>query len=234
MTKRHPIPRVILPRYVQALICDMYPDIPSADIAALLAMPIGRVYQTANRHGVTKSAAFRASPLSGRARPGVPNFNGAAHQFHAGQTPWNKGLKGWSPPGVEAVRFQKGNRPQTWVPVGSYRINSDNTLEQKTTDVPGPNNLRWTPVARLVWIAAHGPVPAGHIVVFKPGQHTTVLADITLERVECIGRAEHAWRNHPASRSPDLAKLVQLKGAITRQVNRITRQHQEQQEQHAS
>lgn len=228
MTKRHPIPRVILPRYVQALICDMYPDIPSADIAALLAMPIGRVYQTANRHGVTKSAAFRASPLSGRARPGVSNMGGAAHQFKPGFTPWNKGMKGWSPPGVEATRFQKGNRPHTWMPVGSYRVNSDDQLEQKTADVPGPSILRWTPVTRLVWMAAHGPVPAGHLVVFRPGCRTTVLADITLDKVECISMAEHARRNHPRSRSPELAKLVQLKGAITRQVNLIAQQHNQQ------
>ena len=83
-------------------------------------------------------------------------------------------------------------------------------------------------VVDLVWMAAHGPVPAGHLVVFRPGCRTTVLADITLDKVECISMAEHARRNHPRSRSPELAKLVQLKGAITRQVNLIAQQHNQQ------
>jgi hypothetical protein len=83
---------------------------------------------------------------------------------------------------------------------------------------------RWTPVARLVWKEANGPIPEGHIVVFKPGQRTAQLELITVDRLECIDRAEHARRNHPRSKSPELARLVQLKGAITRQVNRIARE----------
>ncbi|MFD1839535.1 hypothetical protein [Paracidovorax cattleyae] len=70
-------------------------------------------------------------------------------------------------------------------------------------------------------------MPDGHICVFKPGQRTTVLEEITADRVECISRAENARRNHPRNKSPELAKLVQLKGAITRQVNRIAREAKE-------
>ncbi|KYZ79032.1 hypothetical protein PTBPS01_03975 [Burkholderia pseudomallei] len=57
---------------------------------------------------------------------------------------------------------------------------------------------------------------------------TNKLEEITLDRVECISMAENARRNHPRSKSPELAKLVQLKGAITRQVNRIAREAKEQ------
>ncbi|MNR62573.1 hypothetical protein D3C85_1846370 [compost metagenome] len=56
---------------------------------------------------------------------------------------------------------------------------------------------------------------------------TNVLEEITADRLECITRGENAERNHPRARSPELAKLVQLKGAITRQVNRIAREHEE-------
>ena len=62
---------------------------------------------------------------------------------------------------------------------------------------------------------------------FKPGMKTNVLEQITLDRVECISMAENARRNHPRNKHPELAKLVQLKGAITRQVNRINREAQE-------
>jgi hypothetical protein len=56
-----------------------------------------------------------------------------------------------------------------------------------------------------------------------------VEADITADKLECISRAQHAHRNHPRNKSPELAKLAQLKGAITRQVNRINREHEERQ-----
>ncbi|MNL55223.1 hypothetical protein D3C87_1786150 [compost metagenome] len=100
-------------------------------------------------------------------------------------------------------------------------------LQVKINDLPGPNHVRWHPVHRVVWIAANGPVPDDHIVVFKPGMRTNVLEEITADRLECITRGENAERNHPRARSPELAKLVQLKGAITRQVNRIAREHEE-------
>ena len=59
---------------------------------------------------------------------------------------------------------------------------------------------------------------AGH------GRFRLVEADITVDKVECITRAQNAQRNHPRNKSPELAKLCQLKGAITRQVNRITQE----------
>ena len=80
---------------------------------------------------------------------------------------------------------------------------------------------------RIVWEAAHGPIPREHIVCFKPGKKAAVLEEVTPDRLECITRAENAKRNHPRSRSPELAMLTQLKGAIARQVNRITREAQE-------
>ena len=212
-----------------ALLRELYPDVPAADVAALLDRPVGPVHQAAARYGISKSAAFYASELSSRIQRGRTLPGCVRHQFAPGFTPWNKGLKGWHAPGIERTQFKPGNKPQTWVPVGSYRINSEGYLDLKVADVSGPSRLRWHQVHRLVWEAAHGPIPAGHLVVFKPGHRTTELAKITADILECIDRAEHARRNHPRTKSPELAKLVQLKGAITRQVNRINREHLEKQ-----
>ena len=87
-------------------------------------------------------------------------------------------------------------------------------------------------MAELVWCEANGPLPPKHIVVFKPGQRTLELTEITLNKLECITRRENARRNHPINSNPALAKLIQLKGAITRQVNRINRAAQEQIHEH--
>jgi hypothetical protein len=151
--------------------------------------------------------------------------NAVAARFAPGHTTWNKGRKGWQAGGRSVqTQFTTNMQPPNTLPMGSLRIvNGKNgqQLERKVSEVSGPNHLRWKSVHRLVWEAAHGPVPAGHITIFKPGMKTLVEEEITIDRVECISRAENARRNHPRNISPELAKLVQLKGAITRQVNRI-------------
>jgi hypothetical protein len=128
------------------------------------------------------------------------------------------------------TQFATGIEPPNTLPVGSLRIinhHGGKQLERKVSTARGPNHVRWKAVHRLVWEAVHGPTPPGHIVIFRPGMKTLVEAEITIDKVECISRAENARRNHPRNASPEMAKLCQLKGAITRQVNRIQREHNE-------
>jgi hypothetical protein len=206
----------------------LYPNTRTADLADQLGIPLALVYSQASRMGLRKSAEFHATDKSGRIFKG--GTLGQVSQFKPGHQAWNAG-KHYQAGGRSAeTRFKPGNAPHTTLPVGSYRIVTHHSgsqhLERKTSEAKGSNDKRWTPVTRLVWEQAHGPVPRGHIVVFKPGRQTLVLEHITLDAVECITRREIARRNHPNSSNPELAKLIQLKGAITRQVNRITREAQ--------
>lgn len=200
-----------------------YPHHRTADIAQQLGIDLQLVYRRANMLGLRKSRAFEASDKSGRVFMG--GTLGQVTQFRPGQKPWNTGLHYVAGGRSAETRFKPGQLPHTTVPVGSLRTttepNGRKSLQRKVGTAHGNSSKRWTPVSRLVWEATHGPVPDGHIVVFKPGKHTLVLEEITLERVECITRKEHAARNHPNRSNPDLARLIQLKGAITRQVNRI-------------
>lgn len=199
-----------------------YADTPAATIALETGHTISSVYQRAAAFGLRKSAAYYASAAAGR----LDGVRGGATRFRPGHATWNKGAH-YNPGGRSVeTRFKPGRKPEesrNYLPIGSLRINADGLLERKITDdqrlYPA---RRWAPVHRLVWESANGPVPPGHIVVFKGGR-TTQINEITLDRVELITRAEHARRNHPRSRSPELARLVQLKGAITRQVNRIAK-----------
>jgi hypothetical protein len=219
-----------------ALLADMYPECTGEDVAAWLDCTTSRVYQMAKKLGVEKSAEFLASDASGRVRRGKQHPAMVASRFQPGLTPWNKGRDGRETgtghhPNTRRTQFRKGRKPEesrNYLPIGTLRICADGYLERKMTDdasiVPA---RRWVAVHRLVWEAANGPIPAGHIVRFKPGQKTTVFELITADRLECITRAEHA-RINQAGNDPDLRKLWQIKGAITRQVNRITRDAQEQ------
>ena len=151
-----------------------------------------------------------------------------ASQFKPGHTPWNKGQHYTAGGRSADTRYKAGQMSgaaqYNYVPIGSQRVNADGMLERKMTDDPAlAPARRWVGVHRLVWQAAHGPIPEGHIVVFRPGQATTIEADITPERLECITRRENMRRNSMHTRmAPDMARLYQVKGAITRQVNRIT------------
>ena len=212
----------------EALLREFYPNVPARAIADALGVTDKQVYTKAKAMGIKKSDAFLVSDLSGRVRRGKQHPSMIASQFKPGMRPWNTGTHYVTGGRSAETRFGPGNKPHTWLPLGSYRTVTEKTgrqhLERKTSEAKGSNDKRWTPVTRLVWMAAHGPVPTGCIVVFKPGQHTLVLEQITLERVECVTLADNARRNHPNSHNPELARLVQLKGAITRQVNRIQKE----------
>lgn len=217
-----------LPAEIETL-RELYPNHTAKFVANVLRRTTSQVYSKAFALELEKSDAFWESDASGRARQGKQDPRMQATQFKKGLTPWNKGKKGLT--GVQEncrrTQFKKGRPPQearNYQPIGSLRVTRDGLLERKVTDDHPVPARRWVAVHRLVWEAANGPVPEGHIVVFKDKKRTTVLEEITLDRLECISRAENARRNHPSRRSPEYHKLVQLKGAITRQLNRIVRE----------
>ena len=210
----------------QRILCDLYPDATCADIAALLDRKPGSIYAKAAALGLCKSEAFKASDSTGRIQRGKQDPRMTATCFKVGMVPWNKGHSYHSGGRSATTQFKKGQlqgaASRRYKPIGSLRINGDGHLEHKITDNPDVYPARrWVPVYRLVWQAAHGPIPKGHAVVFKPGRKTAVLEAITPDKLECISRAELLRRNSVWTRSPELGRLVQLKGAITRAVRRI-------------
>lgn len=208
-----------------------YADSHTPTLAREMDRSVTSVYQMAERLGLKKSPGYLAGPLCGR----TDGKRGGSTQFRPGHETWNKGVKGVCGTHENCRRTQfKHGRPASeasnYQPIGSERLSKDGYLERKVTDDPSiVPARRWVGVHRLVWEGAHGPIPPGHVVCFRPGRRSAIAENITVDALELVSRAELARRNHPRSHNPELAKLVQLKGAITRQVNRIAREAKESQ-----
>lgn len=176
--------------------------------------------------GLKKSAQYLAGPHACRLRRG--DEVGKASRFKPGQTPWNKDKPGSTGhhPNTRRTQFKKGEMAgaaqHNYVPIGSLRVTKYGALERKVTDDPNIYPARrWRPVAHLVWEAANGPIPHGHVVRFKPGMHTTVEAEITLDRLECITYAENMRRTSLHRYPKEIMRAIQLRGALNRRINHV-------------
>ena len=110
-------------------------------------------------------------------------------RFKKGQRSFNKGLKQtdfMSPEAIErtkATRFQKGQKPTNWKPIGSERITKDGYIEIKTAE-PGT----WELKHRVVWQEANGEVPEGHAILFLDQDRTNCSLDnlMLVKRTELV------------------------------------------------
>jgi hypothetical protein len=202
----------------------LYPHQSTAAVATRLRRTVGAVYQRAQILGLAKSDAYLRSPLAGQFRPG--SHVGKAHQFLPGHVPANKGLRrpGWGPGRMKAHQFKPGVRQgvavRLYKPIGAERVSKDGYRERKVND-DLPLQARWRAVHLLVWEAAHGPVPAGHAIVFVNGDK----ADIRLDNLACIPRADLMRRNSLHRLPPSLVQTIRLLGAVKRQIRRRDHAH---------
>lgn len=132
--------------------------------------------------------------------------------FEKGHQPHNKGVKGWKAGGkATQTQFKPGQRGSKWRPIGSERITKDGIRQRKIADTKyAPAN--WRSVHELTWEAHHGPVPAGHIVVFNGDPE-----DVT--DLECITRAENMRRNSIHNLPEPLKDVIRWRGVLNRHIN---------------
>ena len=198
-----------------------YANSSSAIIAKTLSRDIRHVYQKAAQMGLRKSAVFFASNKAGRIQRGRTHPAMRANQFKSGHKTWNTGMKGWAAPGTEATRFKPGTVPPNRQQVGALRINSEGQLDIKLYD-----GLRaWVQLHHYNWFLTHGEWPArGSVLRFKDSDpHNPAI-----ENLELITRRENMRLNSVHTiYPPEIARLVLLKGALNRQINKRTKEHHE-------
>ena len=135
--------------------------------------------------------------------------NGRGGQFPSGHKPHNAGVKGWGAgaagKGAQATRFPKGHLPHNHLPVGSERRTTPqrhSAYYQIDVKIAEPNV--WKAKHLLVWEAAHGPVPPGHVILFADQNRE----NCSLENLLLVTRGELAVLNKQHLILPDAELTV--------------------------
>lgn len=191
-----------------------YANTKTAVLANKLRRRESQVYQHARALGLRKSDEYLASPSSGRIQKG--GGVGAEHRFQKARPAWNKGLH-YMPGGrCREGWFKKGNYSKRWdrsiYCVGALRVNADGGL-----DIKAKEGLRsWESLARYVWRTERGPIPRGAMVRPINGDtHDTRIENLRLGTRADLMR-ENTYHRYPK----EIARLIQLRGALNRQINR--------------
>lgn len=203
----------------------VYPHAPTEHVARMLGRTVPSCYQLAGRLGLKKTAEYLAT-----FRPGwLDGVRGGSTRFQKGHVPANKGLRrpGWARGRMAETQFKKGrpaSEAHNYRPIGSLRVSKDGYLERKVTDDPAIFPARrWVAVHRLVWEAAHGPIPPRHVICFLPGRHIAVEAEITPDRLQMVSQKDLMRRNSRHNLPPEISQCIQLRGALNRKINNRSR-----------
>ncbi len=200
---------ILRAHYATTRMEDLLPMLPGRTVA--------KIWNKANSLGLKKSREL----IADMAREAMAKPDHPAHmtRFVKGHPTWNAGISFTSGGRSAETRFKPGNRSgravELYKPIGTERINQDGYQERKISDDP-QFARRWRAVHILLWEAKNGPLPKGHAIVFKDGDKTRIEYD----NLELISRADLMRRNTVHNRGPEIAAIYQLKGAITRQINK--------------
>ena len=196
---------------------EIYPDNPTALIATFFRRSVANVCAAANRHGISKSAAFHASEFSGRLKTG--SLVGATGRFQKGLVPHNKGKKmpGYAPGRMRETQFRHGVQSWRTMPIGATR-DIEGFLYRKVAEIPNvPYTRNWKLEHRLLWEELNGPVPVGHVLVFRDKNRR----NFALDNLELLTMKENSRRNSIHNLPKELVQVIMLRGALKRKLRGI-------------
>lgn len=193
---------------------DLYPDTPTDQIAERMAISIRKIYAKVYQLGLRKSEAYLAGPYAQRISNAVRKGSEKT-QFKPGHQTWNKGTHFISGGRSAETQFKPGQKPHTWNPIGHERLTKEGYLQRKVADT-GVTRRDYVAVHHLIWTESGREIPKGFALIFKDGNKE----NITLENLELINRADLMRRNSIHNYPKEIAQLCQLRGAISRQINK--------------
>lgn len=185
---------------------ELYPNKPNSELAEIFGVSIYQIKGKAQRMGLRKSDHHMERSSLGR--------------FAKGMTPWNKGLSYM--PKNSGTRFQKGNRPHTWKPIGTIanRSGRDNEWVIKVSDT-GDKTTDWRPLGEYVWAqAGFEPPTPNEVIRFKDGHKAKSPSCYTIDRLEKITRAENMERNTIHRYPEELKGTMRMLGRLKKEIEK--------------
>lgn len=207
-----------------AMLRELYPDMPTEDVARRLGRPLQGTYRRAQSLGLAKSDAYLASEASGRMQRGCGR--GAVHRFAKGHVPANKGRRrpGWSAGRMRETQFQRGcarggAAAKHWKPVGSERLHCGYRYTKIAEILGAPWYVNWKATHVLRWEAIHGPVPEGMALKSLDGDRLNIepsnwalVPRGVLPRLN--GIHGHGYDAAPAELKPTIMAVAKLEQAV--------------------
>ncbi len=193
-----------------------YPDNTMGTMKAILGRTESSIYGRADLLKLKKSDAYLASPAACRLRRG--DNVGAEFRFKKGMTTWNKGMKGLQIGGRE-TQFKKGTKPPNWKPVGYIRLTRDGYYEMKMEE----GMQKFELLHRVIWERCNGAIPKGHICIFLDGNSK----NLEITNLALMTKQQNMKRNSLHSYPKELAELIQLRGALNRQLNKRNKNNEQ-------
>ena len=96
-------------------------------------------------------------------------LSGRTGRFEKGNIPHqNAGTKT-----ANKTSFKKGRMPHSWHPIGHERLTKEGYLQRKITDTRCTRK-DYVEVHRMVYVENFGPIPRGHVVIFKDNDKTNI------------------------------------------------------------
>jgi hypothetical protein len=206
-----------------AVLHALYEDGLTTEIARLTGRSVRQVQHKAREEGLRKSHEAKAELA--RIAAQALEHGGKKTRFQVGQKPWNAGRPFDAGGRSAETRFRlgclNGAAAKKYMPIGSERIADGGYLQRKVS-CTGVKSTDWVPVHHLVWLAAGREIPYGYQLGFKNGNKSP---PFDLDNLELVSKADRMRRNAYQLRYPgEIAKLIQLRGAIRRQINKIADQ----------
>jgi hypothetical protein len=203
-----------------------YPDAETPELAKRFGTTVLGTCQRAAKLGVRKSAEYIAKLLEIEAQR--LRLVGVKSRYQKGRTPENKGLRR---PGYSVGRgrmaetqFKKGERSgiaaKNWRPIGTILADGEGFLRIKVREGSkgepyGFGNMKiWPLLNRHVWEQHKGPIPPGHIVIFKDRDRS----NCAIENLKLLSFADNMRRNTIHNLPPELKQVIQLTGALKRKI----------------
>lgn len=179
----------------KAFLCEGFKTMKASDLTAAFNQTFG------TRQSVT---AIRSWLKGNGVRSGRPG-----RMFTTGHRPWNKGIRDGT--GPRKSSFRKGHEPWNRNDIGHERYNGDKGCV--TVKVKEDGRETYRPKHHVVWERHNGPVPKGHVLVFRDGDRT----NCAIDNLECLSLAENLHMvtrlgaaNYPEGYRPTLMLLARL------------------------